>query len=93
MTQSDAGFGPLLHDYRVRAGLSQNGLARRAGVDAEMVHRSVRDELERRFAGDGSSYGSEELTRDLRVCPGQRHEAEHFQLAPAQRLGERSRAR
>ena len=39
--------------------------ARRAGVDAEMVHRFVRDELERRFAGDGSSDGSEELTRDL----------------------------
>ncbi len=39
--------------------------ARRAGVDAEMVRRSVRDELERRFAADGSSEGSEELTRDL----------------------------
>ncbi len=39
--------------------------ARRAGVDAEMVHRSVRDELERRFAADGSSEGSEELTPDL----------------------------
>jgi hypothetical protein len=39
--------------------------ARLAGVDAEMVHRFVRDELERRFAGDGSSDGSEELTRDL----------------------------
>jgi hypothetical protein len=38
--------------------------ARRAGVDAEMVHRFVRDELERRFAGDGSGDGSEELTRD-----------------------------
>ena len=39
--------------------------ARRAGVDAEMVHRSVRDELKRRFAADSSSEGSEELTRDL----------------------------
>jgi hypothetical protein len=39
--------------------------ARRAGVDAEMVHRFVRDELERRFAGDGSNDSSEELTRDL----------------------------
>jgi hypothetical protein len=38
--------------------------ARRTGVDAEMVHRSVRDELERRFANGGSSGGSEELTRD-----------------------------
>src|SRR5918997_2073797 len=38
--------------------------ARRTGVDAEMVHRSVRDELGRRFADDGSSEGSEELTRD-----------------------------
>ncbi|HKZ27680.1 MAG TPA: hypothetical protein VJ086_07295 [Rubrobacteraceae bacterium] len=38
--------------------------ARRTGVDAEMVHRSVRDELEHRFANGGSSGGSEELTRD-----------------------------
>jgi hypothetical protein len=38
--------------------------ARRTGVDAEMVHRSVGDELGRRFAGDGSSEDSEELTRD-----------------------------
>ena len=39
--------------------------ARRAGVDAETVHRFVRSELERRFAGDGSGNGSVELTRDL----------------------------
>ncbi len=39
--------------------------ARRAGVDTEMVHRFVRDELERRFADDGSSDDSERLTRDL----------------------------
>src|SRR5215211_4055236 len=39
--------------------------ARLAGVDAEMVHRFVRDELELRFAGDSSSAGSAELTRDL----------------------------
>ncbi len=38
--------------------------ARRTGVDAEMVHRSVRDELERRFADSDSSGSSEELTRD-----------------------------
>ncbi len=38
--------------------------ARRAGVDAETVHRSVRDELGRRFVNDGSSEASEELTRD-----------------------------
>jgi hypothetical protein len=38
--------------------------ARRTGVDAEMVHRSVRDELERRFADGDSSGSSEELTRD-----------------------------
>jgi len=41
------------------------GAARRAGVDAEKVQRFVRDELERRFAGDSSGDGSEELTRDL----------------------------
>ncbi len=38
--------------------------ARRTGVDAEMVHRSVRDELERRFADGDNSECSEELTRD-----------------------------
>jgi hypothetical protein len=38
--------------------------ARRIGVDAEMVHRSVRDELECRFADGDSSGSSEELTRD-----------------------------
>lgn len=44
--------------------------AHRAGVDAEMVHRFVRDELERRFAGDGSSDDSVELTRDLLAAFG-----------------------
>jgi hypothetical protein len=39
--------------------------ARRAGVDAEGVHRFVRGELELRFAGDSSSVGSAELTPDL----------------------------
>ncbi len=38
--------------------------ARRTGVDAEMVHRSVRDELERRFEDDGGSGSSQELSRD-----------------------------
>ena len=38
--------------------------ARRTGVDAEMVHRSVQNELGRRFAGDGSSEDSGELTRE-----------------------------
>jgi hypothetical protein len=38
--------------------------ARRTGVDAETVHRSVRDELERRLADGESSGGPEELTRD-----------------------------
>jgi hypothetical protein len=38
--------------------------ARRTGVDAEMVHRSVRDELERRFADGDSSGSSKELARD-----------------------------
>jgi hypothetical protein len=38
--------------------------ARRTGVDAEMVQRSVRDELERRLADGESSGGPEELTRD-----------------------------
>jgi hypothetical protein len=37
------------------------GAARRAGVDAETVHRSVRDELERRFVSGAED--SEELTR------------------------------
>jgi hypothetical protein len=36
--------------------------ARRRGVDAEMVHRSVRDELERRFADGGDGGDPEELT-------------------------------
>jgi hypothetical protein len=38
--------------------------ARRTGVDAEMVHRSVRDELERLFADGGDSESSAVLTRD-----------------------------
>jgi hypothetical protein len=38
--------------------------ARRTGVDAEMVHRSVQNELGRRFAGDGSSEDTGELTRE-----------------------------
>jgi hypothetical protein len=37
--------------------------ARQSGVDAEMVHRSVRDELERRFSGR-SSEDPERLTRE-----------------------------
>jgi hypothetical protein len=40
------------------------GAARRTGVDAERVHRFVRDELERRFVSDGVGEGAEELTRD-----------------------------
>jgi hypothetical protein len=42
--------------------------ARQAGVDAEMVHRSVRDELERRFAGDGSSY-AQKSSREISSRP------------------------
>ncbi len=44
--------------------------ARRTGVDAEMVYRSVRDELERRFAGDNSAEDSEELSRNRLVAYG-----------------------
>jgi hypothetical protein len=47
--------------------------ARRTGVDAEAVHRSVRDELERRLAGGEWSEGSKELTRDgLAAIGGER---------------------
>src|SRR5918995_4713647 len=38
--------------------------ARRTGVDAGIVHRSVQNELGRRFAGDSSSEDSGELTRE-----------------------------
>jgi hypothetical protein len=38
--------------------------ARRRGVDAAMVHRSVRDELERRFADGEGGENPEELTRE-----------------------------
>ena len=38
--------------------------ARRAGVDVETVHRSVRDELERRLVEGENNRDSEELTRD-----------------------------
>ena len=38
--------------------------ARRAGVDAESVHRGVREELRRRFAGDGGEDPPGELRRD-----------------------------
>ena len=47
--------------------------ARRSGVDDEMVQHSVRSELERRFAGDGGSEGSEELTRDRLATFGGEH--------------------
>src|SRR5215210_4351179 len=40
------------------------GAARRSGVDAEVVHRSVRDELERRFSGESEDEGSEEISRE-----------------------------
>lgn len=40
------------------------GAARRTGVDAERVHRSVRDELERRLVSDGGGEDPAELTRD-----------------------------
>ena len=38
--------------------------ARRRGVDAGMVHRLVRDELERRFVGGGGSGDPDALTRE-----------------------------
>lgn len=38
--------------------------ARRRGVDAAMVHRLVRDELERRFVGGGGSEDPDALTRE-----------------------------
>lgn len=38
--------------------------ARQTGVDAERVHRSVRDELERCFDGDGDAQKLDELSRD-----------------------------
>jgi hypothetical protein len=44
--------------------------AHRIGVDAELVHCSVRDELERRFADSDSSGSSEELTQDLLAAFG-----------------------
>ena len=46
--------------------------ARRRGVDAEMVHRSVRDELERRFVEGGDGEDPEVLTRkDLEPFGGE----------------------
>ena len=42
MTHAEGGFGPLLRDYRVRLGLSQNQLARRAGIDPAYVNRLER---------------------------------------------------
>ena len=38
--------------------------ARRTGVDSERVHRSVRDELQRRFVSGSGDENSEELSRD-----------------------------
>ncbi|MBA2712296.1 MAG: hypothetical protein H0U55_01915 [Rubrobacteraceae bacterium] len=38
--------------------------AGRTGVDSERVHRSVRDELQRRFVSGSGGEGSEELSRD-----------------------------
>ncbi len=42
MTTSEGGFGGLLRDFRVRVGLSQNQLARRAGIDPAYVNRLER---------------------------------------------------
>jgi hypothetical protein len=44
--------------------------ARRRGVDAEMVHRSVRDDLERRLVNGSGIEGSEELTRGCLAALG-----------------------
>jgi hypothetical protein len=44
--------------------------ARRCGVDAETVHRSVRNELERRLADGESGGGSEQLSRDSLAAIG-----------------------
>jgi hypothetical protein len=38
--------------------------AARSGVDAEAVHRSVREELERRLSGESEDEGSEEISRE-----------------------------
>ncbi len=42
MTLAEGGFGPLVREYRVRVGLSQNQLARRAGIDPAYVNRLER---------------------------------------------------
>ena len=42
MALSEGGFGPLVREYRVRVGLSQNQLARRAGIDPAYVNRLER---------------------------------------------------
>ena len=39
MVQQGSGFGGLLKDYRVAAGLSQNALAKRVGVNPAYVNR------------------------------------------------------
>jgi hypothetical protein len=44
--------------------------ARRGGVDAEMVHRSVRDELERRLVNGSGIENTEELTRGCLAALG-----------------------
>jgi hypothetical protein len=44
--------------------------ARRCGVDAEMVHRSVRDDLERRLVNGSGIEGSEDLTRGCLAALG-----------------------
>ena len=38
--------------------------AARSGVDAEAVHRSVREELERGLSGESEDEGSEEISRE-----------------------------
>ncbi len=42
MIASESAFGALLREYRVRIGLSQNLLARRAGIDPAYVNRLER---------------------------------------------------
>ena len=44
--------------------------ARRGGVDAEMVHRSVRDDLERRLVNGSGIENTEELTRGCLAALG-----------------------
>jgi transcriptional regulator with XRE-family HTH domain len=78
---SAASFGQLLRDLRLRVGISQNALARRAGIDVAYINRlervrqshsglpSRRVVLALAYAAEASRLDSERLLIAAGLCP------------------------